>query len=214
VPEYDPAVEVEGLKVQQTKITITKQQAAAVQLETAIKLFFENRDLVSAFTLTAAADGILEGIWQNERDEHIERRARDGRTIRGTLSEEWNARLNPDVPKGEGFSYLYKHQNFFKHADRDHDQNIEFRSFELTALRIFIAIGSYYLIYDQHTKPMTMFFGWYAAYNPSILGEGNALLDYMQQNPFDASNFTDEELAAEGYRLLRMNCPELFTREV
>ncbi len=71
-----------------TVIMVAKRQAAVAQLETAIKLFFENRDLVSAFTLTAAADGILEGIWQNERTDHQERRARDGRITRGSFYEE------------------------------------------------------------------------------------------------------------------------------
>jgi len=59
---------------------------------------------------------------------------------------------------------------------------------------------------------MTIFFSWYAGFNPAILGEGNPLLDYLKENPFDANKFSHEELVAEGYRLLKKNCPELFTR--
>jgi hypothetical protein len=57
---------------------------------------------------------------------------------------------------------------------------------------------------------MTIFFSWYAAFNPSLLGEGNPVLNYLEQNPFDASKLSNEQLAAEGYRLLKKNCPELF----
>jgi hypothetical protein len=193
-------------------VTVTKREAATLQLETAIRLFFENRDLVSPFTLTAAAHGILEGIWQNEREQHLERRARSGRQQRGTFKEQWEARLNPDVTKSEGFGYLYKHQNFFKHADRDHDQDIEFADFELTAMRIFATIADFMLIYDRPTTAMTVFFTWYSACNPAILGEGNPILDQLKQEPFDREQFSNEELASQGYALLMKNCPELFTR--
>jgi hypothetical protein len=195
------------------KIVVNKQQAATAQLETAIKLFLENRDHVSAYTVASAAGGILEGVWKNTKDEHILRRMNQGRAVRGIFKEEWEARLNPEIPKNEGFSYLYKHQNFFKHADRDHDATIEFPNFELTALQIFLVTGDYTLIYDKQTKAMTLFFGWYAAFNPAVLGEGHPLLDFMRSNPFDASQFTHDELALKGYEILIKQCPELFPSE-
>jgi len=55
------------------KRAVTKQEAAAAQIETAIKLHFENRDQISAYTLASAAIGILKGIYKNKRSSILDR---------------------------------------------------------------------------------------------------------------------------------------------
>jgi hypothetical protein len=189
-------------------ITVTKRQAAETLIETAIKLYFEHRDLISAYTLASAALGVLDGIWKNEKQQHLERRAKAGRTLRFNLSDEWGARLNPDVPKG--FSWLTKHQNFFKHANTDHDQTILFKDAEHTALQIWMAINDFTLIYDESTLAMSIFFSWFAVQRPEFLGEGNPLRPVMEQAGFDRNKYTAREMAGVGLSTLLTQCPDLF----
>lgn len=192
-------------------ITVSNRRAATVQLETAIKLYFENRDLISAYTLASAADGILEGIWKHEQTAITERREAEGKPVRFTLNGEFARRLNPDVKPKEGFEYLYKAQNFFKHADTFYNQELVFYSVEHTGLRIFTTIASYNLIYEQITPAMNVFFSWYAVFNPNILGEGNPLLALLEAHPISQTFCSPADLASLGYSNLQKNCPELFT---
>ena len=198
------------------KKRVTKREAATCQLETAIKLFLENRDLISAYTLCCAADGILEGIYKNERTAILSRQqnqSADPSNIRFSWKEEWEIRLKPEY-KQEGFRLLNLPQNFFKHADKDHDSFYEFKDRELTGMRIFIAVTNYNLVFREITKAMNVFFAWYAILNPTYLAEGNPLLDALATIP-DCQNLTSshshEELAAIGYSKLKSACPELFS---
>lgn len=199
------------------KKRVTKRDVATCQLETAIKLFLEDRDLISAYTLCCAADGILEGIYKNKRTAILSRQhnqSADPSNIRFLLKEEWGNRLKPEYKK-EGFRLLNEAQNFFKHADKDHDSFYEFKDRELTGLRIFMAIADYKLVFGEITKAMKIFFAWYAIQNPDYLAEGSPLLNAFTVIP-DCQNLTSshshEELAAIGYSNLKSNCPELFSQ--
>ena len=123
------------------KTTITKQEAARSQLETAIKLYFENRDLISAYTLCSAANGILEGIYENEREIIIAKqldRHSEPTEIQYSWNEEWEMRFKPEYLI-ESFRLLNATQNFLKHADKDHDSIHEYDDWEETGARIFLA---------------------------------------------------------------------------
>ena len=136
------------------KKRVTKREAATCQLETAIKLFLENRDLISAYTLCCAADGILEGIYKNERTAILRRQhnqSADPSNFRFSMRELWEICLKPEHQK-EGFRLLNLPQNFFKHADRDHDSFYEFKDRELPGLRIFIAVYQYNLVFWRNHK--------------------------------------------------------------
>ena len=127
------------------EMKVSKRQAATRQLETAIKLFLENRDLISAYTLCCAADGILEGIYQNDRAEILDRQREqltEPSDFRFSWKEEWEIRIKPEHRK-EIFQRLNKAQNFFKHADKDHDDSYEFKGWEQTGIRIFSAVTNY-----------------------------------------------------------------------
>ena len=103
-----------GKTVAQKRVTVTKREAATCQLETAIKLFLENRDLISAYTLCCAADGILEGIYRNERGEILKNRL-DQSIVPGGLRFSWGEeveiRIKPEHQK-EVFLVLNSAQNF------------------------------------------------------------------------------------------------------
>ena len=199
------------------EITVTKREAATSQLETAIKLFLENRDLISAYTLCCASDGILEGIYENERAAILGRQrdqSVDSSQFRFSWREEWKIRLKPEYQK-EGFKLLNEAQNFFKHADKDHDSSYEFKGWDQTGYRIFFAVTNYKLIFGEITMAMNVFFTLYAILKPNLLAEGNPLLEAIAANPgcMDlVSRYSAEEIAAIGYCNLESACPELFSQ--
>ena len=197
--------------------TVTKREAATSQLETAIKLLLENRDLISAYTLCCAADGILEGVYENERADILGRqrdRLEDPSNFRFSWREEWEILLKPEYRK-EGFQLLNEAQNFFKHANRDHDSSYEFKGWEQTGFRILFAVTNYKLIFGEITTAMNIFFTLYAILKPNLLGEGNPLLEAIAANPDCkdlAAKYSPEEIAAIGYSNLESACPELFAQ--
>lgn len=198
-----------------SKSDITKREAATAQLDTAIKLFFENRDLVSAYTLCAAADGILEGIYKNERATIMTRQYKkhgDAKMLRFSWSEELEIRLKPEY-KREGYRLINATQNFFKHADKDHDSVHDFRGWEETGVRIFQAITNYHLVFGEVSPAMNVFFVLYVTLNPELLPEENPLFRTIVGNPLCeklVERFTQDEIAAIGYCNLENACPELF----
>ena len=199
----------------QKMVTITKKEAAACQLETSIKLFLEHRDLISSYTLCCAADGILEGIYKNKRNEILGKQvdqSRDLDSMRFSWSEELEMRIRPEY-KNEAFQALNAAQNFFKHADRDHDNSYHFADWNLTSIRLVMAIMNYSLVFQEITPAMSLYIALYATLNPDLLAEGNPLLDLMVEMPNIRSIskvLSHEEVAAIGYSALKLKCPELF----
>lgn len=197
---------------------VTKRQAATCQLETAIKLFFENRDMISAYTLCCAADGILEGIYRNERGEILQRqreRLSNPNNFRFSWKEEWDILIKTEHKK-EAFQLLNEAQNFFKHADTDHDSSYEFKGWEQTGFRIFFAVTNYKLVFGEVTSPMNVFFTLHAILYPEVLAEGNPLLEAITANPDRTelvANCSPEEISAIGYTNLKSTCPELFSQD-
>jgi hypothetical protein len=94
-------------------LTISKLDAAKRQLEIAIRLYFSDGDPVSIHTLTAAAYNIIHDI-------SIKRDAgsmfvKD--MIFDYVKPEYQEVIRQSVNKAE---------NFFKHADRDHEASLDF----------------------------------------------------------------------------------------
>jgi len=196
---------------------VTKRQAATSQLETAIKLFLENRDLISAYTLCCAADGILEGIYTNDRMEILSRQREqlhEPTNFRFSWKEEWEIRIKSAHQK-EAFQLLNQAQNFFKHADKDPRASYEFNGWEQTGIRIFFAITNYKLIFGEVTVPMNLYFCLYTIRKPNLLADGNPLLDVIAANRDEMellAKFSQKQIATMWYSALKSNCPELFER--
>ena len=89
---------------------ITKIHAAERQLRVAIGLFFQRSDPVAIQTLTSAASSILHDLGSQQG---IASPIRDSDLIRPERKREWIDALN-------------RAPNFFKHADRDPDEILEF----------------------------------------------------------------------------------------
>src|ERR1019366_6850816 len=104
-------------------VMITKTDAAERQLNTAIRLFFENRDHLSSYALAAASREVTDGVIQSRRSELYQRElARVGDPLKVRLSywEELEILIKPEFFKN--FLELdHKWQNFLKHAKTDPD---------------------------------------------------------------------------------------------
>ena len=199
----------------ESRITVSKRDAATHQLETAIKLYLENRDLISAYTLCCASDGILQGIYENERDEIIQKQRNEEASV-GSVDVSWREELENQIRpeyKNEVFRVLNSPQNFFKHADRDHDSSQKFADWELTGVRIIMTVRNYNIVFLEITAVMNVYSAWYAMLHPDLLVEGSPLRDTLASLPDIKSmseGLTRGDIAAIGYSALKANCPELF----
>jgi len=97
------------------------------QLDTAIKLFFENLDHLSCYTLAAVSREITDDLCEKQKSElyraELERLG-DPQRVRLSFRDEMEILIKPEHRK-EVMRLLKKAQNFLKHADRDHDKELE-----------------------------------------------------------------------------------------
>src|ERR1017187_556908 len=107
---------------------ITKTDAAERQLNTAIRLFFENRDHLSSYALAVASREITDAVIQSRHSELYQRElARVGDPLKVRLSY-WEVMMNVFIePKfHKNFITLdHKWQTFLKHAKTDPEAEIE-----------------------------------------------------------------------------------------
>lgn len=94
-------------------LKISKLDAAKRQLEIAIRLFFSNGDPVSIHTLTAAAYNVLKDL----------NKQRGGAPM--LIKEKIHNYIIKDKLK-EFKKLINKAENFFKHADKNHEATIDF----------------------------------------------------------------------------------------
>ena len=109
-------------------IKVSKLDAARRQLETAVRLYFSEADPVSIHTLMSAAYQVLSDV----------NRARGGSPMLKDQVPTW---VRPDAT-AEAKRRLSEAANFFKHANRDHDEVLEF-SAGPTELLLYDAIRKY-----------------------------------------------------------------------
>ncbi len=109
--------------------TVNKLSANERQLKEVIRLFFEQRDRVSIHTLTAAAYQILHDISKKKGYSSFLKDIIAEKVVKEERRKDWIRLIN-------------KAQNFFKHADKDDTDVIEFCS-ETTFFLIFDAIEMY-----------------------------------------------------------------------
>src|SRR5271157_538600 len=160
---------------------ITKTDAAERQLNTAIRLFFENRDTLSSYTLAAASREVTDGVIKSRRSEIYQRElARVGDPLKVRLSyweeitdvlidkDKFNKNFKGKFDKN--FKKLHnKWQNFLKHADKDPDAEIEPFTTKLLALVIILAIKNYSLLTQHLTIEMKTFFAWFVVAEPQLI---------------------------------------------
>jgi|SRR5271166_5511949 len=150
---------------------ITKTDAAERQLNTAIRLFFENRDTLSSYTLAAASREVTDGVIKSRRSEVYQRelaRVGDPLKVRLSYREEMEILTKDEFYKN--FLMLdHKWQNFLKHADKDPDAEIEPFTTKQLALVILTAMMNYLRLTEHWTTEMVTFLGWIAVAEPQLV---------------------------------------------
>lgn len=135
-------------------MNISKLDAAKRQLDTAINLFFLERDPVSIHTLVSSSYDILIAL---AKDQGVEAIIKSSAMIKKGMEGEW-------------FNLLNEAQNFFKHADRDPKGILEFNpaqteSFLYDASRIYMELTK------EKPSNMLAYRAWFFLRNPEILDE-------------------------------------------
>jgi hypothetical protein len=180
---------------------ITKTDAAERQLNTAIRLFFENRDHLSSYALAVASREVTDGVSKKGRDELYQRelaRIGDPQKVRLSYWEmAWDI-VKPEYKHSKDLKRLHnKRQNFLKHADEDPDAEIEPIKAKQLALAILTAIWNYHLLTQRSTDEMKIFFAWIAVAEPQLLKSApedvtfNKAVDQMRSfisgDPYDCN---------------------------
>ena len=136
------------------KIKISKLDAARRQLDTAIRLYFMGRDPVSIHTLAAAAFEILKDL-----DEHGPKT--------GTFYDRIQVNVKPEYQKYV-LDLFMKPQNFFKHADQDPQDILDF---SLASPEYFLASAceTYRELAAEQSAEMFTYVIWFSFQNPEVL---------------------------------------------
>lgn len=149
---------------------ISKTVAAEWQLNTAIRLFFENRDNLSSYALAVASRGVMDDLIQGHSRELYQReltRVGDLQKVWLSYRDEMRIRIKPEGYKD--FLNLDRNwQNFLKHADRDPDAEIAPIKKNHLAMTIISAIKNYTALTQSWSAEMVTFFTWIAVAEPRL----------------------------------------------
>jgi hypothetical protein len=150
---------------------ITKTDAAERQLNTAIRLFFENRDHLSSFALAIASREVTDDVIQSRYSELYQKelaRVGDPLKVRLSYREQCKDFIKPEFY--QDFVKLdRKWQNFLKHADRDPDAELEPFTAKLLVMVLFSAVGNFILLTQRPTAELTTFLAWVAVAEPHLV---------------------------------------------
>ena len=135
-------------------IKISKLDAARRQLITAIRLYFNDGDIVSMHTLTAASFKITQNICDSSSD----------------LPESWIESMDKFIKpefKSKLIHKFHETANFFKHADRDPDAVHEFNPEQTQAL-LLMAVNQYQILTGEWSPEIRLLINWFMIQNPEI----------------------------------------------
>ena len=137
------------------KIILDKLDAARRQLESAVRMFFYDLDVVSQHTLISAAHGILYDLAKKRGIEGSIKDVRDSPLIR------------PDEKK-LAMKAIYLPQNFFKHAHHDGGAKLVFH-YGLSQMYLFDALRLFILLGGRLTYLLKVFLMWFQLRYPDLL---------------------------------------------
>jgi len=139
-----------------TKIRVTKPDAAGRQLCAAIRLFLADGDPVAIHTLASAAAQITADMMK----------------ARGMTSMVRSAALVREDRRREVLRTIAAPENFFKHADRDPDEAIEFNP-ETTEFFIFAALAELQALTGRLPREGQVFQMWFLLKHEGMLLEND-----------------------------------------
>lgn len=182
------------------RVTITRQQAARQEIDTAIELLLDGGSPVAIEVLTWAAVEMMRGIAKHQGVETFQ--AKMEASVRPEYLKEWR-----EILKG--------HYNYFKHGDRDPERVASEFMPEGITYPLFGACCDYQAIFGKLTLAMLVYIGWFFARHPGVLKQDKKDLsaslaghiNHPQNKPYGQSL----EEVSEIYKLARQH-PEIFVR--
>jgi hypothetical protein len=129
---------------------LSRQEAAAAELNAAIRSLFLHEDMVAAHLLGWAALDIVSDVGK----------ARGVKTFRSSLASKMSPSMLSAWKKAER-----DHYNFLKHADRDPLRRVKLHP-EMTLFALYMAVRDYQAVFNASTYTMGVFLAWYLNYEP------------------------------------------------
>lgn len=140
-----------------TSITLTKLDAARRQLETAVKLWFDEEDAVSIHTLVAAAHRVVHDV--------AEHHGMDGAVlIDSNRLTQWGYNAK------EFKKAIRQAETFFKHAENDPEDTYTFATGQ-TEFLLYSAIECYHRLDPTKSKMLALYMAWLHFHHPQTLSE-------------------------------------------
>lgn len=136
----------------ETVLQVSKLDAARRQTDTAISLYFNERDPVSIHALTAAAYRILQDLSRQRGEAPMFMKEEMLEHVRDEFRAEFRAKLN-------------EAENFFKHADRDPDALLLFNP-GLSELMLYECCIRYWQMTGETTPHMHAYKAWFMLKKP------------------------------------------------
>jgi hypothetical protein len=154
---------------------ISKLEAAGRQLTEAIILVFERRDPVAVHTLVAAAHQVIYDLCKKKGIKNSA--LKDALHIRPDKKKEW-------------FAKVAEAENFFKHADRDPGNTLEFNP-ETSKWFIVDALQLLAQLTGDFTPAGRIFLAYFVQLHPDLLEEdaAKALLPQLAQLKIERDDF-------------------------
>lgn len=138
-------------------VKISKIEAARRQIDTAIKLFFNDQDKISIHTLSCAAHGILNDV--GKKIIYIE-----------SLHEAVIKCIKPEKKK-EILKKINEARNFFKHADKEGIEKILDYKPEVSDFWLIDCLSIYEQLTGEITDNMKIFLVWFNITHKDLLTE-------------------------------------------
>lgn len=135
-------------------LQISKLDAARRQLEVAVRLYFSNDDPVSIHTLAAAAYNVIRDVSSKRNATPMLLKDTVAQMLRPGMQKLFRAKVN-------------EAENFFKHADRDHEGSFEFFP-TLSEYFLIDACDQYYRLTGEAPPVFKLFRGWFIANHPDF----------------------------------------------
>jgi hypothetical protein len=136
------------------KMKISKLDAVKRQLETVIRLYFSDGDPVSIHTLTAAAYNVARDLNEKYGGPPLLMKDQFMDWVKKGHEKEVRKKIN-------------EAENFFKHADRDHEETIDF-NLDQSEFLILEACKVYYKLSGDFPPLFRVFQSWFIANNPKM----------------------------------------------
>ena len=175
---------------------LSKRVVAQRQLVAAIRLFFDEADLVPVYSLAANAWEIIDTLATREGVDSISNQTRE------------------HVPEGKDLKYDYinsPYRNFFKHADRDPEALVPPLKDENVESIVFLAVEDYLRLFRRSPVEFQVYQLWYLAKYEEKLSFDAAgrILDDLRQAFPDIQNLERGEQLSKARSVLALACEDV-----